>query len=267
MVAYKKPYRGRRGRSNLKQAKGANSKARAYNSNAKMASVVAVAKQVKKLKKSIYRDREMKHYTPTSQEAYNLGQLSANSSGASVQDLEICKIAQGVDEDQRIGREIVLKGFQIRCQLIQQVNTLIRNRFIVDVWKTTDMQINLTTFRSIVYDVDSISAVVDANSTINWEACEGVHKLVGRKIVNMAPDTTTGERSFVDFKMFIKQNQKLGYTLATSAVPTNVRYILVIRAQCGNASTIAATLSTVPVTAAETGVTARVQHTDWFVDN
>lgn len=233
------------------------------------ASVAALSKQVTNLKKQITKDMEMKKYSPTNAYGAVIGQVNVNNTGADFHDLTVCNIGQGLDDDARVGKEITLKGIHFRIQMIQSSANTINNRYVIDVWRTTDMTTAVSTIRNILYDADSISGVIDANSTVNKEFMSGgAYTRLFSKSYYHKSDSTSGETSFRDLKFFIKQNQKLVYTSASQQVPQNHRYLFCVRCQAGNASsTTASTLSTIPVTAINTGVILRMQHTEYFYDS
>lgn len=260
--------RVRRGRNPLKKVTGAGSKAKQYNRTAKVASVVGLAKQVNRIKKQMRKDTEVKYYSPAELSSFNIGQVNgATASGAVAYELDVCNIGAGVNDTERIGTKIKLTGIQLRVQLTQMDSAVMENRVYIDIFRTADFGTSLANVPDLLYQPDSISGVVDGNST-RYNNLRKTWQLIASKRVFMPYDTLTNARHFKDFKMFIKRRDMLEYVGVTTDLPINYKYIAVFRCQNGNRSTAtASTLSSVPAQGVSTGVLVRFQHTDWFVDN
>lgn len=266
---YKKQYMRKGRRAPLKKAGKQVAKAKAYTRPAKMANVVALAKQVNSIKKQIHRDTEVKQYTPADIFADIVGQVNINSTGAVAYDLEPCNIGAGVDVDTRVGNQVKMLGMHFRGQITNQSQTSLRQRIYIDIWKTTDYGVTATSLANLVYKPDSLSGQIDGNSTLDHDYVKnGQYKLICRKVYTLAEDAFSGANvQFKDFKFFVKTNQILNYAGSATDVPQNFRYICVIRAQHGNKnSTTPSTLSTIPVQIANSGSLVRMQHTDYYID-
>lgn len=268
-----KKRRGYKARSPLKKALRVASKAKAKTRVAKVAHVETLAKSINRMKLQLRKETEMKQYTPVDLFANTVGQVDVNNSGARAFDLEVCKNDAGLANDQRIGLQTHLKGIFFRFQVTTQAQSEIANSLIFEVWKTSDFGGSLTAVIGQIYDNDSISGVVDANSTYNKEFIKskvnpnGLFQMVGRRVCKIYSDNRSGELVYRDFKMFIKQNQLLSYAGNSNQAPLNIRYILVIRAQNGNRNTATpSTLSTIPIQVTNSGALVRFQHTDYYVD-
>lgn len=253
-------------RTNLKKVVSSNSKAKQNNATAKVSSVVALSKSVNKLKKQIAREREMKEFE-SGVLASVVGQVSGNNTGMWIDDLDLMDIGEGASDKTRIGKEVTLKGIQTRLQFSSQSNTSTGINFVVEVWKTQDFGSALTAIRDALYNVDSISTVIDYYSSHKNEAKSWL-KRVGYKRVYLPNDSISGINMVKDIKMFIKQNQKLTYTLGTTQIPQNYRYIICVRASCGNSATsTASTLTNIVHTTAQTGAIVRLVSKCWYTDN
>jgi len=264
---YKRRYR--RGRKTaLKRVMSGARKVSTLNKKAKVINVVAVARSLARFKKEVRKDVEMKKWSPTSMIAGLVGQVNGNGTAAYVADLDILNTGQSVDQDDRIGVKVNLKGIHLRCQLQQQSNAQIPMKCIVEIWKTADFGGSLNSIRDSIFAVDSISGVVDINSTKNPEYL-GIYKCIASKTVWLAGDNPSTSLTMVkDFKMFIKQRQMLSYAGASATVPQNVRYFMTIRASNGNiSSNTISTLSSIPVVAQSSGAIIRYQTTAYYTDN
>ncbi|AMB43003.1 hypothetical protein [Circovirus-like genome DHCV-3] len=264
-MAYKRNRRGGR-KTNVKKAVRANNRARQYNAPAKVASVVSLAKSVNRLKTKMRRETELKEFE-SGLLSTTVGQVNINNTGMYIDDLDLMDIAEGASDKTRIGKKVMLKGVQVRLQFSHQSNTSSASNYIIEVYKTQDFGSTLTAIRDALYNVDSISGVIDYSSTHKNEAKSWL-KRVAYKRIRLPVDTFTGVNMVKDVKMFIKQNQELTYTLGSTQVPQNYRYIICIRSSVGNNNaTTASTLTTVVHTTALTGAIVRLVSKCWYTDN
>lgn len=265
---YKKG-RGRRRRGGvLKKATRAGAKARAYSKNAKVASVVAVAKSVNRLRKQVRRQTELKTWYNADAIGSICGQVSGNNTGMIMYELDAFKMPTGLDDlNNRVGRSVIAKGYQLRFQFSQQSATTTPCKYIIEVWRTRDFGTSLIGMRDRVFEPDSISTVVDYYSSYNKNQKE--YKCIGRKTFTLQADNYSGITNIKDIKMFMKMNQELVYSAGSSnIVPDNMRLILTVRASVGNnASTTSSTLPNVVITAPLTGSIVRFVSKGWFVDS
>lgn len=239
----------------------------------KATTVKKLATKVNKLTNRIKRDVEVKEYIPSSIYSGSVGQVDVNNTGMTVFQLNAMSIGAAADINSRVGNRCKIIGMSLRMQFIQQTSASYANTYIVDVWRSTDFQYSDAALRDVLYETDSISAVVDANSTRNNEVIKsknnptGMFTLLKSTSVYVKEDPFSASGMYKDKKLFIKLNDDLVYASAASAVPTNYRYFVCIRAQNGNRnSTTASTLSTIPVLPALTGGVVRFAMTNWFTD-
>lgn len=244
-------------------------------SNRKKVTVAKLSRKVSQLSNSLKVEREVKFYTPIDIMSGVVGQVNANVTGAYVADMICLNTGTGVGSTDRVGNKVKLIGTQIRFQIQQQSACDFYNHYIVDVWATTDLNVTATQFRDRFYNVDSISGVIDANSSRQYDLMKKKGNpladtwLVASKRVVVSKDMTTATQTgFKDFKMFIKQRDIVIYAGGATQVPTNIRWFCAVRAQAGNASTAtASTLPNIVATAINTGAVIRFQYTNYFTDS
>lgn len=272
-MPYKRYYKRRGGGNPLKKVIRSGAKAGQMNKKVKVASVVSLARQVKRLSNKMKRDTEVKEYTPTDIYAGSVAQVDGNVSGMRVFQLNALNIGGGSAADQRIGVKVKHIGMSLRFQLTQEVSAALKNRIIVDIWRTTDFAYSDVGLRDVLYDNDSISTVVDANSTRNHDVIkskfnpDGIFSLIASKRVTLSQDPYSGSGQFQDFKMFVKLSDEMQYAGSSIAVPINYRYFVCIRAQNGNRNTTtASTIANIPITAVNTGAIVRFQTTSYYTD-
>lgn len=263
--------RGRKPPTNLAKMGKANAKAKQYVKPANVASVVSLSKQIQSMKKKIRRETEMKKYFPTDITGLVVAQVDVNNSGTQGSFLDVCNIPAGVNDGERVGITARLKGMHYRMQLFAAAAVTFPTKIVIDIFKTMDFSGSLANIRDVIYEVDSISGVVDAQSTMNKEFVgKGKQfQLISRRNVYFKADDFSGaHQQLKDIKFFIKQNQELSYAGTSTSVPQNVRYIMFLRATTGNRNgTTASTLPTIPVLAVNTGFTVRWRRTDYYTDS
>lgn len=264
------PYRRRGRKTNLTRAGIANRKASAYNRPAKVASVVNLAKQVKRINKTMRREKEMKKLANSAITSSVVGQVFGNSTGCQVAAITVGDMPAGTADGERIGNKVNLKGIMFRAQFQQQSAATAANKVVMEVWRTYDVNTSTATIRNILFDTDSISGVIDANSSYNKDFVgkDAPYVRLARKVIRIKEDTVSGINQYADVKLFIKQNQELLYGGPSLAAPTNVKYFVSLRAVNGNSSSATAcTLAGVPITAVNTGLSYLMTHQCWYVDN
>lgn len=240
----------------------------------KATTVAKLSRQVAKLSNSIKKDVEVKQYYPANVLAGTVGQVDVNATGAFAVDLGIMNLAEGVSIDDRVGVKCKLIGTSIRAQIQQQSACDFYNKYIVDIVGTMDMNASATTILNRIYNPDSISQVIDANSTRDYNQLKSKTNpmcdtfLIASKRVTVSKDATTATQlGFKDFKMFIKQSVQLLWAGGAINPPNNFRMLMFIRAQAGNKSTAtASTLPQVPATAINTGGVIRFSFTNYYTD-
>ena len=250
-------------------------KAKVMNKKASYASLDTVARQVKRIRTEMRKDIEVKEYTPSPvPDSLLVGQVSANVTGTAGAVLDIASTAQGTGANARIGNKAKLIGIGMRFAVTTQSQTKLGSQLIFEIWKTQDNSLSLASARDVLYDVDSISTVVDYNSSKNQDFIKsrtnpnGQYQLVGRKRIYMKQDDiTSASVTFKNFKMFIKQQQQLDYLGSPAQSPSNVRYLMFIRADTGNINSSTASTLLVPETLANSGFLVRYQLTSYYVDN
>lgn len=220
-----------------------------------------VQKEVKKVQG---KDIEMKKWLQGGI-SDTVGQVETNVDGYFAYALEH-PIPQGVGNQDRIGRSVTLKGMFIRFCLQQMSALTPRSKYRVEVWKSNLYFSNPDNFVADVYEPDSISAVIDANSSLNIQL-RGTHKCIFSKKYTLDPDTVSGMTTLTNHKIFIKQNQKLEYAGGSTAPENNIFYYLVVLAYQGNKATSgASTLPFVPITAINTGAVFNAVCNSYYMD-
>lgn len=244
-------------------------------SNPKKVTVAKLSRQVSRLSKSVKRDTEVKQYSSVNAMAGTVGQVDVNATGLYAADMVIMNLAAGVDADERIGLKVKLIGTSIRIQIQQQSACDFYNKFIIDIVGTTDFGATPNTIANRIYNADSISQVIDANSTRDYNQLRtktngGLQDswiMASRSLVVGKDSTTATQPGFKDIKMFVKSNQQLIWGGPALNPPGNMRMLIIVRAQAGNKSTgTASTLPNIPSQLINTGAFFRCQFTNYYTD-
>jgi len=227
-----------------------------------------IARDVAKLKKQLKQQRpEVKYIdaqlTPT---GYSFGQVNVNSTGAVALFLPTAILNSG-QQGGRVGDEIRNIGIQMRLQLRQMSNLHTACRVIMDVFKTDDILASASDYLPLLYDTDTISGVIDYNSTRVPSTLKVYNKIFSKNIY-LAPDDYNGNVIFKDIKALIKRQDVLKYVGSTSVECNNIRYVVTFRASTGNAnSSTASTLPLVINTNVSSGCIAYLTTKMYFTDN
>lgn len=214
-----------------------------------------LVKDVARLKKQVKKSRPEVKTTDMTTSSMLVGQCNVNNTGANCFVIPMA-IGTGAANGGRIGNEVRLIGNYLRLQFKQQSAAAVKTTFSVEVWKTDD--VNLTagsagTFLPIVYNADTMSGVIDINSSQNLQYRKIYKKVFSRKVVVPA-DQTSSVNTIKNMKVLIKSRSLLQWPDTTGSSPNNITFFVVIRADTGNASTTtASTLPLVGQTAANTG--------------
>jgi len=195
-----------------------------------VAKTSVIARDVAKLKKQLKQQRpEVKYIdaqlTPT---GYSFGQVNYNSTGAVALFLPTAILNSG-QQGGRVGDEIRNIGIQMRLQIRQMSALTTPCRVIMDVFKTDDILASASDYLPFLYDTDTISGVIDYNSTRVPSTLKVYHKIFSKNFY-LAPDGFSGNTMIKDFKTLIKRQDLLKYVGSSSVECNNTRYVVTFRA-------------------------------------
>lgn len=230
-----------------------------------------LARDVAKLKKQV---KNVKPEVKTTQGDYSqpyivaCGQVDANATGAHIMDITP-QLACSGNEGGRIGDNVKFIGMAFRMKLQQMSALSIRSRYRIELWKTYEMSAPVSIWLSQVYKADSISGVIDYNSTkalINRK----MNKLIASRRGSIEPDAITTTNTYRDIKLFVKRQDVADFSINTATEPSNFRYLLVVTMDGGNCNTTTACTITnpysVPLTAVNTGIYLSYTINFYYID-
>lgn len=225
-----------------------------------------LVKDVNRLKKLVKKVKpEVKYIQPAGGNDL-VGQVSVNATGSNGFFItNTC--GSGVGNGDRVGNETKLIGINCRLQIQQMSASTQPIRCIFEIFKFTDRTSSISQMLPYIYQPDSISGVIDYNSTRNPSYINEYKRIASRKVYLRA-DNFSGQAINTCVKMFVKQNQKLRYSSTTSADAVNYGYALFVRADNGNRDgATASTLTNIPVTATSTGARYYYVFKTYFTDS
>jgi len=212
-----------------------------------------LVKDVKYLKKMVKRDKpevKMITSTPTSD---TVGQIDGTGGGASGFLINLSTGGGVGAYAARLGEEIKLIGINLRLQFSQQSAASSPAYFIVNVVRFDDPTADISGVINKTFSNDTISGVVDTNSTRNQLYLTD-YKIVFSKRIYMPADNISSQKMVKDMKVLVKQNFILKYNGTSTAAPVNSRYALIVRASNGNKSaSVAGSNTLLTQTAVSTG--------------
>lgn len=212
----------------------------------------AIDAKVNKLASKMNKVVETKTFSYLAPDLLPVGQVNGNATGSQCFMLKML-VGTGSANAGRISNAVYLKGFQLRMQFIQQSAAVDKLKYIVEIFKTSDVNLNITSVPALVYDPDTMSTVIDYFSG-RLPTFNKLYKRVFSKTVSIAADAYSGVYNTVGLKEYIKTDQILEWNDTIGDDPNNVRYVCIVRADVGNCSTSTANTTTgVPIKSVNTG--------------
>lgn len=217
---------------------------------------------------------EKKRVVLTSSSDIAVGQCIANANGWYAVDITPVP-AQGSNNTQRNGSSIKLTGSNMLFSIKQQsaTTTAIKCKFVVFHITGVGQPYTPATFIDGIYYLNTFvqsagsPAIVDYNSQLDIDQQRG-YKILAQRTVYLPYDATTSVVAIKNFRMGLKyKNHHVRFDGNNNTV-NNGQLILYIQPDVGNASpTTASTLTGIPVSAVNTGMTFNYNITHYFIDN
>jgi hypothetical protein len=215
-----------------------------------------------------------KNYVDTDVATGSIGQVNINAEGAYKTDITP-SISQGDGQGNRHGNSLKMTGISIPFQISSKSNCAGARRLRVSLLKvkSADNGITATEAFEHYWDTNPLTGVRDFNAPRNYRsgAHDGITCVRSQNYVLPGPTLQSGtaidaEKAVLTRKFNVKLQDIFRYDANGDALPTGIRYILVIQADAGNAGTSTSTLD-VPITDSNSGMDFRVSQRSWYVDN
>lgn len=186
--------------------------------------------------------------------------------------------SQGLTASTRNGASIKLTSSYMQFMLYQQSATAHPMKFIFEIYLTKGQPqaVNSTTAFQVyagnqwIANEQSGTAIIDYNSERQQDYF-GQYKCLYRKVVSMAPDSTSSMTSIKNVKIPIKWFGGKGHHIryvGDGTTVANGQLVLYIRCDSGNAGgTAGGITNAAPVTAANTGAQLQYDIKHYFYDN
>lgn len=225
-----------------------------------------LVKDVSMLKKMVKKSKpEVKYLDPQlAPNSYSFGQVMVNASGAVAFFLPTA-LSAGSAQGQRNGEVVTNIGLQIRAQIRQQSSNTKPGTVILEVFKTSDILGTVSDYIPLIYDPDTISGVIDYNSSRVAQNKKEYTRIFSRTL-RFPADTYSGVIQLKDMKALIKRRDRLNYLGSGSTESNNCRYVCILRASVGNYGGAPSTITTIAEAGASTGWVCNIATKMYFTD-
>lgn len=207
----------------------------------------------------------------------SVGNVNNNAEGSMKLDVTPI-ISQGVGEANRVGNSLKLTGMSFPMALTQQSKTLGDRLVRISLYKVTSADDGVTAGETYnqLYDINPLTGIKDFNASKAYRSAktDGI-TLVRSQTVKIAStnsqnsDSSLGntELQVRNVRFSVKLQDLLRYDSNAQTLPSGTRYFLILQCNAGNVHPSAVSTRDVAVTAANTGITARIAQRIWYVDN
>jgi hypothetical protein len=235
---------------------------RVYNAvGSGLATSADVAYKVFKMSQML--NAEKKRFAPTAN-AVSLGQCNGNGIGTYAYDFTPLP-PSGSGYAQRSGSSIKMVSSYMRMKFWQQsaCNTVMKIR--VEMWKVTGPSVNAGTALGDLYNVSSMSGIVDYDSQPDPDYTGGIKKVVTRNFT--LRQNFNSELGILDVAIPLKWNHHIRFNDDTQTC-TDGQILLFVFCSAGNCSTTtASTLSNIPVSIINSGLVSNYDFMCYYYDN
>lgn len=192
-------------------------------------------------------------------------------------------LGQGTGADERIGNSLKMTGCNLNFQFMGQTNTLTGRKLKIGLYRVrnpslgpSDASADITTD---VFDANPLTGLFDYNAAKAYRnskndgiACirEKTIYLPKVEVLNRGGTDTANqdiEKAYKTMNFPVKLNDLIRYEQDNDNLPNGFRYVILVRADCGNSGSSASNIQNIPVTTGVSGVSFRMGQRWWYVDN
>lgn len=241
----------------------------------------AIAKDLMMLKSRLNSEKKEKREVEIT--TGKVGQVFNDFSGYWYQDITPT-LGQGTGADERVGNSLKMTGCNLNFQFIGQDRCVTGRKIKIGLYRVRDPSLGPTDISSDivtdVFDSNPLTGLFDYNAAKAYRnskndgvACirEKTVYLPKVEIVNYSGGSGLAdndyEKAYKTLNFPVKLNDLLRYEQDNDNLPNGFRYVIVVRADCGNSGTANSNIQNIPVVADNTGVTFRMGQRWWYVDN
>jgi len=222
-------------------------------------------KDVAMLKSMLNSEKKQLYNSPTTQ---TIAQVNgASGAGFFLQDVTPV-MSQGVTGQTRNGVSIKVCSMVLKGQLIQQSSAQQAQKIKVEFFMNKSTPLSTAGLISAIYDTNQLNGLYDINSPRALDTYKNWYKVCSRRFT-IGQDNQSGVTGFKDLLIPLRfKNWHVKYNDDNTNSVTSGQLIMVITADSGNSSSsTASTLTTIPVTATNTGSTLNYFLTHYYYDN
>lgn len=209
-----------------------------------------------------------------------VGQVFNDLNGYWFQDITPT-LAQGTGADERIGNSLKMTGCNLNFQFIGQSETLTGRKLKIGLYRVRDPSLGpndaSADITSDVFDSNPLTGLFDYNAAKAYRNSknDGIACIREKTVYIPKVQVLNGlnaanqdiERAYKTLNFPVKLNDLLRYEQNNDTLPNGFRYVILIRADCGNSGPVVSNIQNIPVIAANAGVQVRMGQRWWYVDN
>ena len=211
-----------------------------------------------------------------------VGQVNGDLNGYWFQDITPI-LGQGTGADERVGNSLKMTGCNLNFQFMGQKNALTGRKVKIGLYRVRDPGLGPTTSSNDVtadlFDSNPLTGLFDFNAAKAYRnskndgiACirEKTVYLPKVELLNRGGSDTANqdfEKAYKTLNFPVKLNDLLRYEQDNDNLPNGFRYVILVRADCGNTSAVQSNIQNIPVVTGDSGVTFRMGQRWWYVDN
>lgn len=210
-----------------------------------------------------------------------VGQVYNDGNGYWEQDITPVML-QGTSADERVGNSLKMTGCNLNFQLTGQLDCLTGRKLKIGLYRVKNSALaqnqRSAGIVTDVFDSNPLTGLFDVNATRGYRSgkTDGItcvrEKTVYLPKLQFLAGTTNyadqeSERAYKTFGFPVKLNDLFRYEANDDDLPNGFRYVIVVRADCGNSGPTASNIQHLPMVAPNSGVRLRMGQQWWYVDN
>jgi len=189
-------------------------------------------------------------------------------------------LGQGTGADERVGNSLKMTGCNLNFQFIGQANALTGRKIKIGLYRVRDPSLGpsdySTDITTDVFDSNPLTGLLDFNAAKAYRTSknDGIACIREKTVYLGKVQTYVGagpgadfESSYKTMNFPVKLNDLIRYEQDNDNLPNGFRYVIIVRADCGNSGGSNSNIQNIPVTTNNTGVTFRMGQRWWYVDN
>jgi hypothetical protein len=240
----------------------------------------AIAKDLMMIKSRLNVEKKEKREVEIT--AGTVGQVFNDLNGYWFQDITP-SLGQGTGADERVGNSLKMTGCNLNFQFMGQSQTLTGRKIKIGLYRVRDPSLGPSDYSSDittdVLDANPLTGLLDYNAAKAYRNSKNDGIACIREKTVYIPkvevlDRSGGNSADYDFEKAyktlnfpVKLNDLIRYEQDNDNLPNGFRYVILVRADCGNSGTTGSNIQNIPVTFGSSGVTFRMGQRWWYVDN